>query len=141
VQKIVILNDNINTWELNGEQYTAVLATTTLTKQYERIQQRKNSIIGFIDYDEDEGLSFKTRDTTNKRNSGAKCANAGKVKTIKQINSIIGNDLCNSENTKTVSQTTLCIMEEFLMRQYNVERPDRRWFFTYEENKFLSVNN
>jgi len=119
----------------------AVLATTTLTKQYERIQKNKNTIIGFIDYDEDEGLSFKTKDITNKRNSGAKCANAGKVKTIKQINAVIGSELFNSENTKTVSQTTLCIMEEFLMRRYNLERPDRRWFFTYEENKFLSVNN
>lgn len=141
VRKIVILNDKTNAWELNGEQYMAVIATTALTKQYERIQQIKNPIIGFIDYDEDEGLSFKTKDTTNKRNSGAKCANAGKVKTIKQINAVIGSELFNSENTKTVSQTTLCIMEEFLMRRYNVERPDRRWFFTYEENKFLSVNN
>ena len=141
VRKIVILNDKTNAWELNGEQYMAVVATTALTKQYERIQQIKNPIIGFIDYDDDEGLSFKTKDTTNKRNSGAKCANAGKVKTIKQINAVIGSELFNSENTKTVSQTTLCIMEEFLMRRYNVERPDRRWFFTYEENKFLSVNN
>ena len=141
VRKIVILNDKTNEWELNGEQYMAVVATTALTKQYERIPQIKNSIIGFIDYDDDEGLSFKTKDTTNKRNSGAKCANAGKVKTIKQINAVIGSELFNSENTKTVSQTTLCIMEEFLMRRYNVERPDRRWFFTYEENKFLSLNN
>lgn len=139
VRKIVILNDKTNEWEVNGEQYMAVIATTALTKQYERIQQIKNPIIGFIDYDE-EGLSFKTRDTTNKRNSGAKCANAGKVKTIKQINSVIGTNIFNSENTKTVSQTTLCIMQEFLMRQYNIERPDRRWFFTYEENKFLSIN-
>lgn len=139
VRKIVILNDKTNEWEVNGEQYMAVIATTALTKQYERIQQIKNPIIGFIDYDE-EGLSFKTKDTTNKRNSGAKCANAGKVKTIKQINSVIGTNIFNSENTKTVSQTTLCIMQEFLMRQYNIERPDYRWFFTYEENKFLSIN-
>jgi hypothetical protein len=138
VRKIVMLNDRTNEWELNTEQYMAVIATDALTKQYERIQP-KNNIIGFIDYDE-EGLSFKTKDTTNKRNSGAKCANAGKVKTIKQINAVIGGNTFNSENTKTVSQTTLCIMQEFLMRQYNVDRPDRRWFFTYEENKFLLIN-
>ena len=139
VRKIVMLNDKTNEWELNAEQYMAVIATDALTKQYGRMQQKKNPIIGFIDYDE-EGLSFKTKDTTNKRNSGAKCANAGKIKTIKQINAVIGNNEFNSENTKTISQTTLCIMQEFLMRQYNIERSDRRWFFTYEENKFLLIN-
>lgn len=138
VQKIFVLNDKTLEWELSTEQYIIQTALDSLKNK--RINRKMNDIIGFIDYDED-GLTFKTKDITKKRNVGAKCINAGKVKTFKQINAIIGTEKFNSENAKSISQTTLCIMGEFLMRQYNIERPDKQWFFTHEEARLLSLDS
>jgi hypothetical protein len=137
VQKIYVLNDKTLEWELSTEQY--IIQTALDAIKNKRINLPMNDIIGFIDYDE-EGLSFKTKDVSKKRNSGAKCVNAGKLKTYKQINAIIGENKFDSDNVKSISQTTLCIMGEFLMRQYNIERPDKQWFFTYEESKLFSID-
>ena len=82
---------------------------------------------------------FKTKDTSKKRNSGAKCINAGKVKTIKQLNDIVGDpDTFTPDNTKTISQNILCIMQEFLLRHYNTIKPDKSWFLTYEEDQLIN---
>ena len=98
-----------------------------------------NEIIGFIDYDAADGLTFKTKDTTSSRNSGAKCINAGKVKTVKQLNTIIGGPVTfTPDNTKQISQNILCIIQEFLMRYYNITRPDILWFITHEEDRIIN---
>lgn len=135
-QKIARLNVDTNKWELvsTSDAFTIFECNEVLRKKYESV--KLNPIIGFIDYDED-GFVFKTKETNNTRNSGAKCANAGKAKTYKQMNAIIGGEaVFTPANTKDISQSILCIMQEFLTRHYNKTRTGR-WFLTREEERIL----
>jgi hypothetical protein len=137
-QKIAKLNVDINNWEIvsAADAYTIFECNEVLKKNYESI--KLNPLIGFIDYDED-GFVFKTKETKNTRNSGAKCANAGKAKTYKQMNTLIGgNAVFTPANTKDISQSILCIMQEFLTRHYDKTRTGK-WFLTREEERILSV--
>ena len=59
--------------------------------------------------------------------------NAGKLKTIKLINQLIGEETFTTEIAKSISQPILCIIQEFLVRHYNNIRPDKKWFMLYEE--------
>lgn len=135
-QKIARLNVDTNTWGLVSDAFVIFECNEVLKKKYDTI--KLNPIIGFIDYDED-GFVFKTKETKNTRNSGAKCANAGKVKTFKQINAIIGGEpIFSPANTKDISQSILCIMQEFLTRHYNKTRTGK-WFLTREEEQVISI--
>jgi hypothetical protein len=137
-QKIARLNVDTNKWELvsTSDAFTIFECNEVLKKKYESV--KLNPIIGFIDYDED-GFVFKTKETNNTRNSGAKCANAGKAKTYKQMNAIIGGEaVFTPANTKDISQSILCIMQEFLTRHYDKTRTGR-WFLTREEERILNV--
>jgi hypothetical protein len=136
-QKIARLNVDTNNWEIvnSSDAFVIFECNEVLKKKYESI--KLNSLIGFIDYDED-GFVFKTKETKNTRNSGAKCANAGKAKTYKQINTLIGGDaVFTPANTKDISQSILCIMQEFLTRHYNKTRSGK-WFLTREEERIFS---
>jgi hypothetical protein len=136
-QKIAKLNVDINNWEIvsTADAYTIFECNEVLKKKYESI--KLNTLIGFIDYDED-GFVFKTKETKNTRNSGAKCANAGKAKTYKQMNTLIGGTaVFTPANTKDISQSILCIMQEFLTRHYDKTRTGK-WFLTREEERILS---
>jgi len=139
IQKISMLNEATNTWEINTEPYNVKKCNDALKNTYKNVSEKLNAVIGFIDYDNVGGLMFKTKDTSKKRNSGAKCINAGKVKTIKQLNAIVGDPQAfTPDNTKTISQNILCIMQEFLMRYYNSTKPDIKWFLTYEEDQIIN---
>jgi len=136
-QKIARLNTDNNNWEIvaTSDAFTIFECNEVLKKKYETV--KLNPLIGFIDYDED-GFVFKTKETKNTRNSGAKCANAGKAKTYKQMNSLIGgNAVFTPVNTKDISQSILCIMQEFLTRHYDKTRTGK-WFLTREEDRIIN---
>lgn len=129
--KIAALNTDTRTWEIVDDKYTLSETQKVVKKKCETYIL--NPIIGFIDYDKTDGYAFKMKDLSNKRNNGSKCANAGKLKTIKLINQLIGADTFTTEIAKNISQPILCIIQEFLVRHYNVIRPDKKWFMLYEE--------
>jgi len=134
-QKMAVLNVDINNWELTNDAFIISECNSVLRKKYATL--KLNAIIGFIDYDED-GFVFKTKETKNTRNSGAKCVNAGKVKTFKQINAIIGGDATfTPANTKDISQGILCIMQEFITRHFDKIRTGK-WFLTREEERIIA---
>jgi hypothetical protein len=139
--KIIVLDIDTRMWRIveKEDEYTMAESKKALNKKYETYKDRNNDIVGFIDYDEIGGIMFKTKDTANKRNAGAKCANAGKLKTVKQLNSIIGGQQITFTpiNTKSIGQTVLCIMQEFLLRHYNYSRPTKKWFLTTFEKSNL----
>ena len=105
-----------------------------------------NKIVGFIGYEKsNKYLVFKTKDMLSKRDTGARCDEAGKDKTIKKINEIVGEEKYTSENTKVqkdadgtivkeaVGQMELCVMEEFLLRYFETIKKDgKQWFLTPE---------
>jgi hypothetical protein len=79
------------------------------------------------------------------RDTGARCDEAIKSKTIDKLNTLIGNQKYTNENTKqkrdkkgniiqqAVSHTELCILQEFIMRHYHdIRKDDKKWMFTPE---------
>lgn len=105
-----------------------------------------NNIVGFIGYEKNNNyLIFKTKDINSKRDTGARCDEAGKSKTIDLLNRIIGEEKYTKENTKlkkdddgnilreAIGQVELCVLEELIMRYFNVIRKNgKKWFFTPE---------
>ena len=89
-------------------------------------------------------LVFKTKDITTKRDTGARCDESGKSKTIVKINEIIGETKYTNENTKekkdkdgniisyAIGQIELCILQEFTLRYFNIIKKEKKWFFTPE---------
>jgi hypothetical protein len=138
VVKIVMFNNESRRWEINTE---SVVIKDSI-QQFNVYHKEKhnvplNPVIGFLEHDDTTGLTFKTKEITKTRNAGAKCANAGKVKTIKQLNLLVGQNMFTPDNTKMISQQVLCIMQEFIMRHFNRVRPSHTWFLTQEEEKIL----
>lgn len=130
--KIAVLDKETRMWEEVRDN--AYLLSETQKVLVDRCASYSlNSVIGFIDYDKVEGYAFKMKDLSNTRNNGSKCVNAGKLKTIKLINQLIGEETFTTEIAKSISQPILCIIQEFLVRHYNNIRPDKKWFLIYEE--------
>jgi hypothetical protein len=79
---------------------------------------------------------FKVKDILNTRNTGARCDEAGKAKTIKLLNTIIGHEEYTKDNTKGMVQQELCALQEFTLRLYNLQKKDNLvWFLDPEMAK------
>ena len=105
-----------------------------------------NNIIGFIGYEKNNRyLVFKTKDMSSKRDTGARCDESGKLKTLQKLNEIVGENKYTNENTKleknsdgniikeAVGHVELCVLQEFILRYFNtIKRENKRWFLTPE---------
>jgi hypothetical protein len=94
-----------------------------------------NNLVGFIGYvNKNKYLAFKVKDTTAKRNTGARCDEAAKTKKIKVLNDIFSKeDKFTAENTKGMVQSELCSLQELVMRHFNNKRIDGKvWFLDFE---------
>jgi hypothetical protein len=111
-----------------------------------------NKIIGFIGYEKSNRyLVFKTKDITSKRDTGARCDESGKSKTIQKLNEIIGETKYTNENTKAIKesgieaigQIELCVLQELLLRYFNtIKKNNKKWIFTPEMaiwHKFYTI--
>ena len=90
--------------------------------------------VGFMSF-ESKGkyMIFKVKDTTKKRHIGSRCDQAGKIKTIKLLNEILGDEVFDKENTRGIVQEELCVRQEFLLRNLDKEGEDgKRWFLDVE---------
>jgi len=105
-----------------------------------------NKLVGFIGYEKsNRNLVYKIKDMTSKRDTGARCDEAGKVKTLQKLNEIVGETKYTNENTKikkdadgniiseAIGHTELCVLQEFILRFFNtIKREDKKWFLTPE---------
>jgi hypothetical protein len=105
-----------------------------------------NKIIGFVGYEKsNKYLVFKTKDMTSTRDTGARCDEAGKDKTMKKINEILGETKYTNETTKaikdasgkviseSINQAELCVIQEFILRYFNITNENNKiWFLTPE---------
>jgi hypothetical protein len=105
-----------------------------------------NKIVGFIGYEKsNKYLVFKTKDMTSTRDTGARCDEAGKDKTMKKINDILGETKYTNETTKakkdengkviseSINQAELCVIQEFILRYFNIiNESEKIWFLTPE---------
>jgi hypothetical protein len=145
-RKIVYLNDE-NHWVEMGMDSQRELAETKEAKkvlQFNPIDY--NKIVGFLGYEKNNRyLAFKTKDLESKRDTGARCDEAGKNKTLEMLNKILGEEKYTKENTKLVKDddgnvikeamghTELCVLEELIMRYFDmIDKDGKKWFLTPE---------
>ena len=98
-----------------------------------------NFIIGFMTQVRgSKNIIFKTKEVDLKRNSGARCDQAGKKTIVKILNKITMSSDYTAENTKILKTPQLCGEQEFLLRYYqHTNKDDKEWFLNYE----LSILN
>jgi len=105
-----------------------------------------NGKVGFIGYEKNNKyLIFKTKDMLSTRDTGARCDEAGKNKTIQILNGIIGSERYTKDNTKiikdednnniqdAIGHVELCVTQEIIMRYFDKIRKDnKKWFLSPE---------
>jgi hypothetical protein len=71
-----------------------------------------------------------------KRNTGARCDEAGKAKKIQIIKDLLGEDMFNKYTNGTIKglvQPELCSLQELLFRFYNkIKKNNKTWFYNHE---------
>jgi hypothetical protein len=150
---IIILN-NDNKWVQSEPEDEREIA---MSKEGKEILTFKaddyNKIIGFIGYEKSNRyLVFKTKDMLSKRDTGARCDESGKDKTMKKINEIIGETKYTNETTKlqkdsdgnvtreAINHVELCVIQEFILRYFEaIKRDDKKWFLTPEMAIFFKL--
>ena len=143
---IMILNKSDKWIEAEPEDQREI-ASSKETKEFLAMKPEDyNRIVGFIGYEKSNRyLVFKTKDMLSKRDTGARCDESGKVKTLQKINEILGENKYTNENTKAekdsdgnvireaVGHVELCVIQEFLLRYFNtIKREDKKWFISPE---------
>jgi len=144
--------DKMKVMKLSGNkwveaEYTDTVKLFKLPELEKPIDINKcNRIVGFLGYEKHfKYLVFKTKDMTASRDTGARCDEAGKTKTLGILNTILGEEKYTKDNTKlqkdesgkkvlkeAVGLQELCVIEEFTLRYFNKTRPDKKYFFTPE---------
>ena len=145
-REIFILNKN-NVWERATPMDEEDIAKSPVTKNFLKFNiENYNNIVGFIGYDKNnKDLVFKTKNMLSSRDTGARCDQATKSNNINKINDILGEEKYTIENTKTmkdkngniireaIGNIELCILEEFILRYFNViEKDNKKYFVTPE---------
>jgi len=88
-----------------------------------------NNVFGFIDEFKGEQMVFKVRQTDKKRNKGARCDQSGKKAALAILNLIESDGQYTIENTKDINQRQICVLQELLLRLYNLRNKDGMvWF-------------
>jgi hypothetical protein len=143
---IMILNEN-NRWVEATPEDQREIASTKDVKEFLRFNPSDYSkVVGFIGYENNNKyLVFKTKDTTSKRDTGARCDQATKSKNLAKLNEIVGEEKYTNQTTKAVKDehgniiseavgnTELCVLEEVILRYYNeTSENGKKWFFTPE---------
>ena len=131
--------NNIKVFILKNKQWKSaepedIRDLTPIINEKYKIKFNLNTFVGFIGFeDKNKYMIFKVKDTSRPRNSGSRCDQAGKKKTLDVLNDIIGSEKYTKENTKGVVQQELCILQEFILRNYEREHKDgKTWFLTNE---------
>ena len=91
--------------------------------------------VGFVTGFKGQYMIFKVKDMTLSRHKGARCDQAGKTETLKQLNRVVGEERYTRDNTKKMIQLELCVVLEMTLRLNDVLREGgKRWFLTPEES-------
>jgi hypothetical protein len=146
-KRVIMILDNKNKWVVAEPEDEREIATSKDAKEILTFKvEEYNKIIGFIGYEKSNRyLVFKTKDMLSKRDTGARCDESGKDKTIKKLNEIIGENKYTNETTKmkkdeqgniiseAIGHVELCVLEEFILRFFDtINKNNKKWFLTPE---------
>jgi hypothetical protein len=146
-RKIMILDNKTKKWiEAEPEDQREIAETNEARELLNFKVSDYNVIVGFMGYEKNNKyFIFKTKDMLSPRDTGARCDEAGKNKTMQILNQIIGEEKYTKENTKiikdddknivqdAVGHVELCVMQEFVLRFFDrVRKNDKKWFLSPE---------
>jgi hypothetical protein len=153
-KRIIMILNNDNKWVQSEPEDEREIAMSKEGKEVLTFKADDyNKIIGFIGYEKSNRyLVFKTKDMGSKRDTGARCDESGKDKTMKKINEIIGETKYTNETTKiqkdadgnvtreSINHVELCVIQEFILRYFEaIKRDDKKWFLTPEMAIFFKL--
>jgi hypothetical protein len=149
-KRMIMILNNKNKWiEASPEEQREIASTKSVQEFLAFDKDNYNKIVGFIGYEKgNKDLAFKTKNMLSKRDTGARCDQAGKHKNIDKLNEIIGEEKYTIKNTKVVKDKDgnvikeaignkeLCVLEEFILRYFNDigenGKDGKKWFLTPE---------
>jgi hypothetical protein len=149
---IVILNED-NKWVEAGPEDQREIAMSEEAKQQLIFDKAKyNQIVGFIGYEKNNKyLTFKTKDIESNRDTGARCDESGKEKTLKKLEMFINKtkleklilrpkldkdnaivvDKDDIPVDEMIGHTEMCVLLEIILRYLN-DTEIKKYFLTPE---------
>lgn len=95
------------------------------------ISEKISEYVGFMENFKKDYMVFKIREMKQKRNTGARCDQASKSKSVNILNEL--GETQYTTKTK-LTRHELCIIQEFMLRKYDLQKQDgKRWFLTPSE--------
>jgi len=151
---ILILNQN-NKWiEAGPEDQREIAMSEEAKKELVFDKTKYNKIVGFIGYEKNNKyLTFKTKDIESSRDTGARCDESGKEKTLKKMdlfldkstfNKLIFRPKIDKDNAivvdkdenpieEMIGHSEMCVLLELVLRYLNdIEKDSKRYFLTPE---------
>ena len=102
-----------------------------------------SDLVGFISTFKNDYMVFKTKQMSKKRHKGARCDQSGKSEALRVLNMILegtGRMEYTAENTKSISQKSICVRQELVLRVFNKEAyTDKVWFMTAAEAALVEL--
>jgi hypothetical protein len=153
-KRVILVLDEQNKWIEAGPEDQREIATSKEAKAELTFEVKEyNKIIGFIGYERNNKfMVFKTKDMSSTRDTGARCNQAGKDKTMKKLNDIIGEVRYTNETTKvkkdsdgniisqSIGDIELCVTQELILRYFNViQKDNKKWFLIPEMAIFYKL--
>jgi hypothetical protein len=146
-RKIMVFNSELKKWiEAEPEDQREIAETSHVRDLLDFKISDYNIIVGFMGYEKNNKyLIFKTKDMLSPRDTGARCDEAGKNKTMQILNQILSEEKYTKETTKlikdndtnviqeAVGHIELCVTQEFILRYFDkIRRNDKKWFLSPE---------
>jgi hypothetical protein len=155
---IMILNKD-NKWvEAGPEDQREIAMSEDGQKQLvfdkDLLKAKYNKVVGFIGYEKNNKyLTFKTKDIDSSRDTGARCDESGKEKTLKKLESLLDKTVLNKlilrhkldkENAivvdkddnpveEIIGHSEMCVLLELILRHLNDDKKEiKKYFITPE---------
>jgi hypothetical protein len=153
---ILILNER-NKWvEAGPEDQREIAMSEEAKKELVFDKSKYNNVVGFIGYEKNNKyLTFKTKDINSTRDTGARCDESGKEKTIKKLemfldksefDSLVLRPKLNKENEivvdkddtpveEMIGHSEMCVLLETMLRYLNssnLKKDNKKYFLTPE---------
>jgi hypothetical protein len=141
-ETILRYNNDMKQWEeVDSEDKIEIMSYDIIKKAWFIESEKLNDIIGFVSYEnKNKYMVFKTKNNKLLRNKGARCDEAGKIKTINILNLIVGDEKYNKKNTSSYNQIDLCVLQEFILRYYNMlNKNNKIWFINPDVALFNKI--
>jgi hypothetical protein len=132
--------DDNNNWIIaDTEDYHDLTPQlNSIVTRFIPVENNLNKLVGFMDNFKKDYIIFKVKDLTKPRHKGARCDQSGKGEAIKMLNSIIGKEKYDKKSK--ISQTQICIIQEFILRIYNKKKKnDVYWFLSPAEAALINI--